>query len=124
MSLDREYETSKIGVTVAFTLAASGKALVRLCDFSSVKRKRSFAVRVSTAAGVRAKQGGKTVTSSDTAADADLGLLLTNGFRWRVDVDTDQDAFVALLNPSGQAAVTIEITRVSDTGDDDPPVAV
>ena len=43
--------TSKGGVTVAFTIAASGKALVRLTDLSSTKRRKSFAVRVSTAAG-------------------------------------------------------------------------
>ena len=125
MSMDREFETSKGGITRQFVIAASAATVIRLCDFtSSSKRKRSFAVRITTAAGVRVRQGGKDVSVSVTAADADFGMLLTSGFRWRYDVDNDTEAYLAFRNPSAAAGVTVEITRISDVQTDDAPAAV
>ncbi len=58
------------------------------------------------------------------AGDADFGMLLTSGFRWRYDVDDDTEAYLAFRNPSASAAVPIEVTRITDVQTDDPPVAV
>ena len=115
MSLNREYETSKAGPTtiIAFTATA---LRIRLALASATGfQKRSFAIRVTTAA--RILQGNK-----DVSATATTGMYLTTSLRWRIDVDSAEDAFLSILRDTANG--NIEITRISDIISTDLPVAV
>ncbi len=126
MSLDREYGLSQLGPTWSFTVGASS-VRIRLASRGSSGqfRRRSFMVQVTTGKA-RMRQGGKdVVAAAPTAGDEDQpGAALIKGtVLFRVDVESDEKAYLAAIRDGSTDAV-VEITLLTDTGVDDPPVVV
>lgn len=116
MSLRREYETSKLGPTtiIAFTNVVTR---IRLATAAATGfKRRSFAVYVTQDA--RVLQGNKEVAVTTTT-----GILLTSSLRWRIDVDSPDDAYISVVR-NGSSNGNIELTRISDVDSSDIPAAV
>lgn len=109
MSFGGEYETSKVGPTTVITFNATAGVVkvVRLRPADSIQ-KLSFAIRVLTG-NLRIRQGATDVTIS---AD-DPGLLVSTTLRWRIDVELETEALIAIKGDTSTAG-SIEITKVSD----------
>lgn len=114
MSLDREYETSKIGPTVTIAFTNTAQKRIRL----TTQNRRSFRIRATV--DVRVRQGDKDVATSNTGASK--GMLLETTYLWRIDVDDQLEAFIAIQGES--ASGDIEITSINTTKSDDPVVEV
>lgn len=111
MSLDREYESSRVGPTKTFTFNTTTAIKIRLCT----KGKHAFRLRVTKAA--RVAQGGSNVTLTMTGENK--GMHLDTSYLWRADVENPStDGFLAIQGVS--AAGDVEITALTYVTTDDP----
>lgn len=111
MSFQGEYETSKVGPTTVIAFNATGGAVKRVLLRPLGGKRVSFAIRALTG-DLRIRQGDSAVTISAS----DPGLMVSTTLRWRVDVESDSEAYLAFVGDTSTTG-SIEITKISDCAD-------